>query len=247
MSYASAIARVTELRERLGMPSSVRTVGNQGFDQVLATARSRFDDGPTKIVSRSESVPAGEWGNSPNVNTSVAARIRPLGGLPSEAARIRPTGGSAGASIAGPGFDTPDRVNGWSPQLKQMVDAASERFGVPRELVIAVSRAESAFRSDVTSPAGATGLMQLMPATARGLGVTDVKDPWQNIAGGTKYLRQLLDRFDGDARKVIAGYNAGPGAVEKHGGIPPFSETRTYVARVLDYAAELGWKPGAPT
>lgn len=232
MGYASAIARVTELRERLGMPGSgtINNRGSQGFDQVLATARNRFVEGPTRIVTPSENVPPGQWGNAPNVNASVAARIRPMGGAP-------------GASLAGPGFTTPRRVDGWSPDMKQMVDAAATRFGVPRELVIAVSRAESAFRSDVTSPAGATGLMQLMPATAKGLGVTDVRDPWQNLAGGTKYLRQMLDRFDGDIDKVLAGYNAGPGAVEKHGGVPPYSETRTYVARVLDYAAELGWKP----
>lgn len=231
MSYAQAIARVSELRDRLGMPSNVKTVGAQGFDQVLATARSRFTDGPTKIVTSAGSVPRNEWAATPN---EVSARIRTMGG-------------TAGASIAGPGFATPAKVDGWSPQLKQMVDAASERFGVPRELVIAVSRAESAFRSEVSSPAGAQGLMQLMPATARGLGVSDTSDPWQNLAGGTKYLRQLMDRFDGDATKVIAGYNAGPNAVAKHDGVPPYEETRTYVARVLDYAAELGWKPGKPT
>ena len=229
MSYASAIARVNELRDRLGMPSNVRTIGAQGFDQVLATAQNRFNEGPARITRQSSSVPSGEWGNSPNVNTVVA--------------RIKPMGGSPDASLANPGFETPARVNGWSPAMKKMVDAASERFGVPRELVIAVSRAESAFRSDVTSPAGAKGLMQLMPSTARGLGVTDITDPWQNLAGGTRYLRQLLDRFDGDATKVIASYNAGPNAVQQYGGVPPYAETRTYVARVLDYAAELGWTP----
>ena len=232
MSYADAISRVSEIRERLGMPANVRTVGAGGFDQVLAHARSRFVEGPSKIVSESQSVPAGEWGTGPN-QVPVA--------------RIRATGGSAGASIEAPGFPTPRKVNGWSTELKQMVDAASERFGVPRELVIAVSRAESHFRSDVKSPAGATGLMQLMPATARGLGVTDVTDPWQNLAGGTKYLRQLLDRFDGDVTKVVAGYNAGPNAVAQYGGVPPYEETQTYVARVFDYAAELGFRPGAPT
>ena len=89
--------------------------------------------------------------------------------------------------------------------------------------------------------------MQLMPATARGLGVTDIKDPWQNLAAGTKYLRQLLDRFDGDVSKTVAGYNAGPNAVAQYGGVPPYEETRTYVARVFDYAAELGFTPGRPT
>jgi len=227
--FAAASARVNEIRERLGMPTRVNTVSSNGFDQVLATARSRFDQGPARIVSPSANVASGQVGN--NTNQVETAR------------RMRATGGSAGAPISTPGFATPQKVNGWSPQMKQMVDAASARYGVPRELVIAVSRAESAFRSDVGSPAGAQGLMQLMPATARGLGVTDIKDPWQNLAGGTKYLRQLMDRFDGDTTKVIAGYNAGPNAVAKYGGVPPYQETQTYVARVLDYAGELGWQP----
>lgn len=226
MGYADAIARVTEIRERLGMPTNVRTVGNSGFDEVLAYARNRFYEGPSKIVTTSNDVPAGEWGTGDNVAT--IARMKTLGGSPD-------------ASLKSPGFATPTRVNGWSPQMKQMVDAASERFGVPRELVIAVSRAESVFRSDVKSPAGATGLMQLMPSTAKGLGVTDITDPWQNLAGGTRYLRQLMDRFHGDLTKVIAGYNAGPNAVQKYGGVPPYAETQKYVARVSGYAEELGF------
>lgn len=227
MGYADAVARVGELRERLGLPANVRTIGVGGFDEVLAHARNRFVEGPSRIVTTSESVPTGEWGAGENLAY----------------ARVRARGGSPDASLASPGFATPRRVHGWSPQLKQMMDAASERFGVPRELLIAVSRAESAFRSDVTSPAGAHGLMQLMPATAKGLGVTDSSDPWQNLAGGAKYLRQLMDRFDGDLEKVVAGYNAGPNAVAAHGGVPPYAETRTYVARVFGYAAELGLRP----
>jgi soluble lytic murein transglycosylase-like protein len=227
MGYADAVARVGELRERLGLPANVRTIGVGGFDEVLAHARNRFVEGPSRIVTNSESVPTGEWGAGENLAY----------------ARVRARGGSPDASLASPGFATPRRVHGWSPQLKQMMDAASERFGVPRELLIAVSRAESAFRSDVTSPAGAHGLMQLMPATAKGLGVTDSSDPWQNLAGGAKYLRQLMDRFDGDLEKVVAGYNAGPNAVAAHGGVPPYAETRTYVARVFGYAAELGLRP----
>lgn len=224
MGYVETLSRISQLRQRLDLPSNVGTVGVGGFEQVLAHARNRFVEGPTRIVSSSEAVPTGDD------NVATAARMR-----------VRATSGRPDASLAAPGFTTPTRVNGWSPQMKQMVDAASERFGVPRELVIAVSRAESAFRSDVSSPAGATGLMQLMPATAKGLGVTDARDPWQNLAGGTKYLRQLMDRFDGDLTKVVAGYNAGPNAVAKHGGVPPYAETRTYVARVFDYAAELGF------
>jgi len=229
MSYAQAIARVSELREKLNMPSRVRTIGNDGFDQVLATARNRFTEGPTKIVTGSSEVAQGEWGTGTNV---VAARMR---------------SGSADNGIGSPGFATPAKVNSLTPELRKMIDAASDRFGVPAELVASVARAESGYRSTAGSPAGAQGLMQLMPATARGLGVTDITDPWQNLAGGTKYLRQMLDRFDGDVTKALAGYNAGPGNVEKYGGVPPFAETRTYVARVLDYAAQLGFKPGTST
>ena len=229
MSYAQAIARISELQGRIGVTSNIRTVGAQGFDQVLATAKNRFEEGPTRIVTPSSEVAEGLWGTGSNVAASLRSGTTPAG--------------SASASLGSPGFATPAKVNGWSPELKQMVDAAATRFGVPRELVIAVSRAESAFRSDVSSPAGAHGLMQLMPATAKGLGVTDSSDPWQNLAGGTKYLRQLMDRFDGDVTKVIAGYNAGPNAVAQYGGVPPYEETRTYVARVLDYAAELGFEP----
>ncbi|MCW2925852.1 MAG: hypothetical protein JWM98_3256 [Thermoleophilia bacterium] len=232
MSYADAIARVSELQGRFGMQANVRTVGSQGFDQVLATARNRFAEGPSKIVTASSEVPPGQWGTGTNVPGSTARMLAGTKGAE-----------SASAPIGSPGFATPAKVDGWSPQLKSMVDAASQRFGVPRELVIAVSRAESAFRSQITSPAGAQGLMQLMPATAKGLGVTDTSDPWQNIAGGTKYLRQLMDRFHGDVTKVVASYNAGPNAVQKYGGVPPYAETKSYVARVLDYAAELGFTP----
>jgi soluble lytic murein transglycosylase-like protein len=229
MTYSQAIGRINEIRERLGVDTNARTIGSQSFDRVLATAQDRFNTGPARIVTPSNVTTPNEWGNNPNAVNVMA--------------KVRATGGNAGAGIASPGFATPAKVNGWSPELKQMIGAASERFGVPRELVTAVSRAESAFRSQIGSPAGAQGLMQLMPATAKGLGVSDVNDPWQNLAGGTKYLRQLMDRFDGDVTKVLAGYNAGPNAVAKYGGVPPYKETQTYVARVLDYAAELGWKP----
>jgi len=228
VSYTDALSRVSELRDRLGAPARIRTVSSQGFDQVLATARDRFADGQTKLVTASSQGGAAQRGTSANQEV--------LG-------RMRASGGSAGAGISTPGFATPAKINGWSEDMKKMADAASQRFGVPRELVIGVARAESAFRSDAGSPAGARGLMQLMPATARGLGVTDITDPWQNVAGGTKYLRQLMDRFDGDVEKVLAGYNAGPNAVAKYGGVPPYAETRTYVARVLGYASELGFRP----
>ena len=116
------------------------------------------------------------------------------------------------------------------------IDTEARRHGVDPDLVHAVIRAESAYNPRARSHAGACGLMQLMPATARRFGVRDIWEPAQNIRGGVTYLRFLLDRFGGDIRLVLAAYNAGEGAVAKYGNrIPPYRETRTYVRRVLRY------------
>jgi len=118
------------------------------------------------------------------------------------------------------------------------IAAAAARHGVDPALLTGLIRAESNFDPNATSPAGAQGLTQLMPATAAGLGVTNPLDPAQAIEGGARYLRQQLDRFGGDASKALAAYNAGPGAVERFGGVPPYEETQAYVRRVLSYASE---------
>lgn len=116
------------------------------------------------------------------------------------------------------------------------IEAAAARYDLSPAFLDAVVRAESGYAPDAVSPAGAIGLMQLMPGTARDLGV-DPRDPRQNILGGAAYLRQLLDRFDGDIDRALAAYNAGPGAVERHAGVPPYRETRAYVAANLDRLA----------
>ncbi len=123
---------------------------------------------------------------------------------------------------------------GDSKDFDGMIADASKKHGVDESLIRAVIRQESAYNPKATSHCGAMGLMQLMPDTAKELGCADAYDPYQNIMGGTKYLKQLLERFDGNMTKAIAGYNAGPGAVEQYGGLPPYRETQDYVTKVLD-------------
>lgn len=121
-----------------------------------------------------------------------------------------------------------------SPELIALVDEIAQREGVDAHLARAIIQAESAFNYKARSRVGALGLMQLMPSTAERFGVLDPFDPRQNISGGVKYLKWLHDYYSGDLTRVVAAYNAGEGAVNKHKGIPPFRETRAYVPKVLD-------------
>ena len=122
---------------------------------------------------------------------------------------------------------------GGDGQYDDEIAASSAQEGVDPALVSAIVAHESGFNPNATSSAGAQGLMQLMPSTAQGLGVTDSYDPAQNIAGGTHLIRTLLDRYDGNLGLALAAYNAGPGAVDRAGGIPPYGETQAYVRDVI--------------
>ena len=112
---------------------------------------------------------------------------------------------------------------------------AAKTYNIPEKLIASVMKQESNFNVSAKSTAGASGLMQLMPSTARYLGVNDTLDPEQSIMGGAKYLRQLLDQFDNNVETALAAYNAGPGNVKKYDGIPPFKETQNYVKNILNY------------
>ncbi len=115
---------------------------------------------------------------------------------------------------------------------RELVQEAAHRNGLPPAILHSVARVESAYRPDAISPKGAIGVMQLMPATAAQLNA-DPRDPAQNIEAGARHLRDLLVRYNGETRKALAAYNAGAGAVERYGGVPPYAETRNYVEKVL--------------
>jgi Transglycosylase SLT domain len=132
------------------------------------------------------------------------------------------------ASVAPPSAAAPDP--------KQLADQAARKYGLPSSLVRSVMKAESGFQPQAVSPKGAIGLMQLMPTTARSLGANP-QDPAQNVDAGTRYLRALLEKYGGGLRRALAAYNAGPAAVARFGGVPPFSETLDYIRRI-----EQEWK-----
>lgn len=165
---------------------------------------------------------------------TVEGRVRLYSGagyIEVEASRIQsfePDGVLSHPASAKPAVPAPPVIP-VSPE--QLADAAADRYGLPRALVRSVISAESRFRTKAISPKGAVGLMQLMPDTAQSLGVNPY-DPAQNVDAGTRYLRALLEKYHGLLWHALAAYNAGPGAVQKYNGVPPYRETVDYVKRI---------------
>lgn len=133
----------------------------------------------------------------------------------------------------------PEPVRATPAEISRAILDSSTRHAVSATLVEAVAWRESRFNQAAISPKGAMGVMQLMPATARQLGV-DASDTRANIEGGVAYLSQMLQRFEGDIPRALAAYNAGPGAVQRYGGVPPYAETRAYVRAILDRLGPVG-------
>ena len=138
------------------------------------------------------------------------------------------TAASSSASVSSGSISCPD-------DLESYFKEASEKYNVDINLLKAIAKAESGFNPSATSSAGAMGIMQLMPATAKALGISDAYDAHDNIMGGAQVIAQNLKKYDGDISLALAAYNAGGGNVDKYGGIPPFKETQNYVKKVLEY------------
>jgi soluble lytic murein transglycosylase-like protein len=177
---------------------------------------------------------------------AVQARIAELSALLQPAAATAPTAsaGSAQFTLPASAASTATAASltgggGSSSQYDDLIQAAAQRNGIDPALLKGLIKQESGFDPSAGSPAGAQGLTQLMPGTAAALGVGNPLDPAQSIEGGAKYLAEQLQRFNNDPSLALAAYNAGPGAVQRYGGVPPYTETQNYVRNVLNYAREF--------
>jgi soluble lytic murein transglycosylase-like protein len=187
--------------------------------------------GQSNVASAAQhsSIVQGALDRARRLGISVSPPVRPR----AESGAAAGSAGLAGSRVGTGTATLPSQPSDRS-SFDDLIRTAAAKEGVDSALVKAVARAESNLDPDAVSPAGAKGLMQLMDGTARSLGVSDSFDPAQNVAGGTHYLKQLLGRYGGDVSRALAAYNAGPGAVDRYGAIPPFKETQNYVRRVLD-------------
>jgi soluble lytic murein transglycosylase-like protein len=177
---------------------------------------------------------------------AVVARVAELQQLMGASAPAQVSTSSAFASQLATATAATSELPGDVP-FGAEITAAAKKHGIDPALLAGLVKQESGFNPNAGSPAGARGLTQLMPGTAAGLGVTNVLDPVQSLDGGAKYLRQQLDAFGGDVTRALAAYNAGPGAVQRYGGVPPYAETQNYVRIVQANAAQYRAAGGTPS
>jgi hypothetical protein len=213
-------AEVAVLRNGFSIRHERREVVGDTTRLYVTADGSSFVDVPTAEIEHFEAAP--ELPASNHQLSASGSRLSASGTSPLLAKYAR-----NGAPVASP-FARPSAVD-----LNEVVNSASGRYRLDPDLVNSVIKAESNFNARAVSPKGAQGLMQLMPGTASQLGVPNTFDPQANVEGGAKYLRELLERYNFDLVKALAAYNAGPQRVERFGGVPPYYETRAYVARVV--------------
>jgi soluble lytic murein transglycosylase-like protein len=225
VSVQDVVSRVEQLQQLFG--AAATPGGNGGADFA------------SQLISASAS--AGSTAATGTTGTAAPGATASLLGLAPTAA--------AGATTAAPttSAGTPNGTTGSLAGVPygDEITAAARRNGIDPALLAGLVRQESNFNAAAVSPAGARGLTQLMPATAAGLGVANPSDPVQALEGGARYLRRQLDAFGGDVTKALAAYNAGPGAVQRYGGVPPYAETQAYVQKVQAFAAAYRGTPSS--
>ena len=210
-SHSSALNRMNEINRYIDTiyppAAQVETSDKSVFQEVLSESKEEDTLKPSGIFSLD--LP-------PNVNFKKEVyEPQPFGALTNVSATKATKSSSSREAIMG------------------YIKDASDKYGVEEKLITALIKQESGFNPNAISSAGAQGLMQLMPSTAKSLGVKDSLDPQDNIEGGVKYLKQMLDKYNGNKILALAAYNAGPGAVDRYSGIPPYKETQNYVRNVL--------------
>ena len=209
-SQANAYSRVDELNRYINSFYPAENTKNEsmkGFNEILAESKV---ESSTKNSVFNVDLP-------PNIKTTSSI---PFGSLSKNISKI------SQPSTQNEKLSSKDKILDYVKNI-------SKNYGVEEKLVQALIKQESAFNPNAISKAGAMGLMQLMPKTAKSLGVNNPLDPKENIEGGVKYLKQMLDKYNGNKILALAAYNAGPGAVDKYSGVPPYAETQNYVRAVL--------------
>jgi hypothetical protein len=209
-------AELAVLRNGFSIRHEHRLVMGATTRLFLAADDSSFTDVPTAEIT----------GYEKDLSLPIAAAPAATGQAPSQLASIPSTGISSSGSVKTAPAKSPIPLN-------DLVNSASATYHLDPDLVNSVIHAESGFNAHAVSPKGARGLMQLMPGTANQLGVNDAFDPEANVTGGSRYLRELLELYNFDLVKALAAYNAGPQRVDQYRGVPPFRETRAYVARIV--------------
>ena len=216
-SQAQAFSRVNELNRYIDSfypRETIEADKKDVFREILASSEAQI---PSNSVFNTNTVPK---------ITKEKLSPLPFGSLSKPVSVEKTEVKKETSSLSNTVSKTKDAIMGY-------IKEASEKHGVEEKLIKALIKQESGFNPNAVSSAGALGLMQLMPSTAKYLGVQDALNPKENIEGGVKYLKQMLDKYNGNKILALAAYNAGPGAVDKYDGVPPYKETQNYVRAVL--------------
>jgi len=233
VSVQDVVSRVEQLQQLFG--AAATPGGNGGADFASQLISASASAGSTAATGTTGTAAPGATASLLGLAPTAAAGA-------TAAAPAGTTGSLAGATAAAPSGTTGSLAG---VPYGDEITAAARRNGVDPALLAGLVRQESNFNAAAVSPAGARGLTQLMPATAAGLGVANPSDPVQALEGGARYLRRQLDAFGGDVTKALAAYNAGPGAVQRYGGVPPYAETQAYVQKVQAFAAAYRGTPSS--